>query len=218
MTDTAKPMLVRRSRGVATLMILGLLTATVLASPVGGAPSKKKVRRIATKVFNGRFPGAFADALSRAETSGHFSCNALTWQESNTTPGFATGGTNGMARTSNDSGSFSCNVALPHGATITGVRFAVYDQNPSSNMGPCTLRRLRLTAPIGSGGTMLDAGSSSGSPGDMTLSSTAVSDPVVDNDNFSYLLSCAFASSGGALGVYGAIVDYEVGGAEGIAA
>jgi hypothetical protein len=100
---------------------------------------------------------------------------------------------------------------LPHGGVITGARFAVADFNPVSAVA-CELERVRLSPPIASGGVIASAGSSppSEAPGDMVLSTTTISEPVVDNANFAYLAQCSWPSSGGGLGAYGAIVDYTL--------
>ena len=79
--------------------------------------------------------------------------------------------------------------------------------------------RRRLTAPIDVGDTIavLPSTGDAATPGDVQLSTTAISNAVVDNINYDYTLQCAMDPSG-TIALYGATVEYTLTGAQGAAA
>jgi len=94
------------------------------------------------------------------------------------------GGSGGAFFTSICSSSLSTGVNLPHGATVTGFKVYFYD-NSAQNLN-VSLYRLDNTY----GGYLnLASVATSGTLGYSNLSTSTISNPVINNQNYSYLIS-----------------------------
>jgi hypothetical protein len=145
--------------------------------------------------------------------TGYYSCAGSAWES-------ALGGTvydtnNGLKyRISGDTGTFRCSVEIPHGATITAVRFSVVDSDPTDVT--CRLDRTNMAASIGTEVHMASA-ATTGTPGAVRIEDLTINSPVVDNAQYSYFAQCSVEGTTIATGVYGANIEYTVSGLNGAA-
>jgi hypothetical protein len=145
--------------------------------------------------------------------TGYYSCAGSAWES-------ALGGTvydtnTGLKyRISGDTGTFRCSVEIPHGATITAVRFSVVDSDPTDVT--CRLDRTNMAASIGDEVHMASA-ATTGTPGAVRIEDLTINSPVVDNAQYSYFAQCSIDGTTIAAGVYGANIEYTVSGLNGAA-
>jgi hypothetical protein len=141
-----------------------------------------------------------------------FTCAGTTWENQRSTEGY--GGWGSLKHGDGTLGVFRCNVAIPTGATVTEVSFAVKDTNPAQAIH-CAMFRTNLTTLIGGEAFMAQA-STSGSPGAVRISNiTKISHPLIDNANFAYFVQCTVGSDA-STGIYAAIVTYTMNAEPGI--
>ena len=107
----------------------------------------------------------------------------------------------------------SCEVSLPHGATVTKLSAGV-DDTSTSWAGFCRLRRIDIVGGfsgvgIGFDGVMAltSVTSTSGTPGKVALSTTDIADPLVNNFRYGYYVVCGTAND---VRIIGATVHYEL--------
>ena len=145
--------------------------------------------------------------------TGYYSCAGTAWESA---LGSTVYDTNFSLkyRISGDPGTFRCSVEIPHGATITAVRFSVVDSDATDVT--CRLDRTNMAASIGTEVHMANV-STSGSPGAVRLEDLTINSPVVDNAQYSYFAQCSVEGTTIATGVYGANIEYTVSGLNGAA-
>jgi len=120
-------------------------------------------------------------------------------------------GTVGSLVTSHKGG-FRCNVVIPDGARITGASATVRNSDPTGTV-ECLVVRTHLDVPTTTGDTVADIGSAPAQTGDIVLSTTTITNGVVNNARFSYRFSCALSDGtgeSGSLGLFGGRVTYTV--------
>lgn len=83
-------------------------------------------------------------------------------------------------------------VNLPDGATVTALDFFI---NMATGVGTADVDLQRIDPTDGTIVTMATAAYSSGT-GDITLTDSSITSPVIDNENFSYLLSASMNDGG----------------------
>jgi hypothetical protein len=110
-----------------------------------------------------------------------------------------------------DAGTLRCSASIPHNATVTSVSFHVRDA-VATELGPCKLSRASSTGAVVD---MADAGSTSGMPGNTTLTDTTITNPVVDKSAFTYWAQCDLSANSADLGIYGVNVTYLITAANG---
>jgi hypothetical protein len=200
----------RLTRGIAVLLVLAGLWA-LIASPAGAGKALTKQK--AKKLF---YTKAKADARYLEEgqvLNGSYICGAFAWQEGTDSQTF---NANGPLRTGGAPfSSFTCNVPLPEGATITAVRYTVKDDSGSNEVTSMFLAAVRLVPPVvvETVASIPPTGDAA-TPGEVQLSTTAISKPVVDPH---YRYDLGISVTGGSVGFYGATVEYTVPAAQGAA-
>ena len=105
-------------------------------------------------------------------------------------------------------GVLTCPLQLPPGATITAVKFHLYDSYPSQNIGPCNLSRVKLDPPSGTIQSLAGPRSTSGAPGYVTLTDTSIERATVNNHYYAYYASCTLSFMSSDLGILGVSVRY----------
>lgn len=145
--------------------------------------------------------------------TGYYSCAGTAWESA---LGATVYDTNNSLkyRISGDPGAFRCSVEIPHGATITAVRFSVVDSDPTDVT--CRLDRTNMAASIGTEVHMASA-TTTGTPGAVRIEDLSINSPVVDNAQYSYFAQCSVEGTTIATGVYGANIEYTVSGLNGAA-
>ena len=158
-----------------------------------------------------RLDGFHASQLVRKAESftGYFSCAGTAWE--NASSG-STHFSSGSLKFSTNFATFRCSVNLPHGARVIAVNFGVRDLEAASNVF-CFMFRTNMTAAIGTE-TLMASVNTNGTPENVRISTTSITGPVIDNQNFAYYLSCS-AGANSNLGLYGGIVRYTVSGQRG---
>ena len=148
-----------------------------------------------------------------AVRTGYFSCAGSAWESALGSTVYDTN--NGLKyRISGDTGTFRCSVEIPHGATITAVRFSVVDSDPTDVT--CRLDRTNMAASIGDEVHMASA-ATTGTPGAVRIEDLTINSPVVDNAQYSYFAQCSVEGTTIAAGIYGANIEYTVSGLNGAA-
>ena len=200
------------ARGTIVLAVALLAAVTLIASPAGAGQALTKQK--AKKLF---YTKTKADARYLEEgqvLNGSYTCGALAWQEGTSAQTFDT---NGPLRTgAAPFSSFTCNVPLPEGATITAVRFTVKDSSAAGQVTSMSLSSVRMVPPVMvQGVASVPPTGTTEMPGQVQLSAPAISAPLVDGD-FAYGLSVIVEGTGD-VGFYGATVEYTVPAAQGAA-
>jgi hypothetical protein len=145
--------------------------------------------------------------------TGYYSCAGTAWESALGSTVYDT--FNSLKyRISGDPGTFRCSVEIPHGATITAIRFSVVDSDPTDVA--CRLDRTNMAASIGTEVHMASV-TTSGTPGAVQLEDIAINSPVVDNAQYSYFAQCSVEGSTINAGVYGANIEYTVSALKGVA-
>ena len=145
--------------------------------------------------------------------TGYYSCAGTAWESALGSTVYDT--FNSLKyRISGDIGTFRCSVEIPHGATITAVRFSVVDSDPTDVT--CRLDRTNMAASIGTEVHMASA-TTTGTPGAVRIEDLTINSPVVDNAQYSYFAQCSVEGTTIATGVYGANIEYTVSGLNGAA-
>ena len=122
---------------------------------------------------------------------------------------------NNETRTSNDAsvGTFTCPLDIPHGATITTFMASLDDRSVSSGSF-CSLWRMDVTGGLlGAGnGTFIQLAQSPstvGSSGDQVVSTSTITNPVVDARRYAHYALCT-AGNNQDLGINGVVVHYTL--------
>ena len=145
--------------------------------------------------------------------TGYYSCAGSAWESALGSTVYDT--FNSLKyRISGDTGTFRCSVEIPHGATITAVRFSVVDSDPTDVT--CRLDRTNMAASIGTEVHMASA-TTTGTPGAVRIEDLSINSAVVDNAQYSYFAQCSVEGTTIATGVYGANIEYTVSGLNGAA-
>jgi hypothetical protein len=184
----------RAGKLVATCKSTGRLPDNIIAT----APNSARL--------GGKVPADYL--LKSAMSTRSFSCSGSVMTPGGSGVMYETGG--GLLTSRN--GFFRCNVVIPDGATITGASATVRD-NDSVGTIACAVSRQHVDVPTTASDSVADVGMASPQDGDVVLSTTAITNGVVNNARFAYRLSCAL--SGGAdaddsLGIFGGRVTYRV--------
>jgi hypothetical protein len=151
--------------------------------------------------------------LRRGESfTRHFSCAGVAWENGRSTEAHSISGSLKHGQGSVPGPLFYCNVDIPTGATVTAVSFAVKDSNPAGFL-TCGMGRTNMTNQIGLI-TQMAIVDSIGRLGGVRITDTTINQPVIDNANFSYFLTCGVGDDS-STGIYGGIVTYRVNAAAG---
>ena len=110
-------------------------------------------------------------------------------------------------------GALRCHAALPNAATVTGVTYTVFD-NDAANVS-CRLLRTDLTTPVTAEDNVAAPVSSSGTPGETTITAATLTNTTIANASFAYSLECTLNSTDINNGVFGAVVNYTITAANG---
>jgi hypothetical protein len=112
-------------------------------------------------------------------------------------------------------GWYGCHLDLPNRATITRVRFSVYDKSTTASVDYCSLWRSPLMATAAHQAQSMADVTETGypqKPGNIRKTDSTIAHPVIDNLNYVYRLQCEIAD-GDAIkhtGIYGADVMYTI--------
>jgi hypothetical protein len=138
---------------------------------------------------------------------GHYTCSAAMMQPRESGHTYQGGG----ARFTTDSfgGAFDCGVLLPDGATVTGIRGAVYDGSALGQV-QCNLRRWSLFV----GGPNVEMAqtpltSLDGAPGAVVIEDTTIDSATIDNELYAYSGQC-YTTTPYTTIIYGFQVIYTV--------
>jgi hypothetical protein len=195
------------------LILIGIMLGSVLVRPAMG--------HVAGWIHNWSVhirPRVVALGDSRwvrrvAVQTGYYSCAGTAWESALGSTVYDT--FNSLKyRISGDPGTFRCSVEIPHGATITAVRFSVVDSDATDVA--CRLDRTNMAASIGTEVHMASV-ATSGTPGAVRIEDFTINSPVIDNAQYSYFAQCSVEGSTINAGVYGANIEYTVSGLNGAA-
>lgn len=147
--------------------------------------------------------------VRKAETfTGHWGCAGSAFE--NTRPADAYGLDSSLKV---GPGLFRCSIDLPDGAIITEVRASVSDTGTGGIS--CTLWRTAMTGTeIGDEDLMGTTPTTSGSPGDTTLTDASISLNTIDNALFTYFIECGAENAN--TGLYGTNLTYQITGEQGV--
>lgn len=138
-------------------------------------------------------------------TRGFFSCPSTAWYPDENDDAYWTSGSKRFSTTSPVS-VFYCNATLPHGATVTSVRFSLYDA-VSPDFVACSLLRTNL---VTHGEIDMAAVATDPPVGDTIQTDKTIAKPTIDNKRFTYAFKCALFGSDASIGFYGASAGYEL--------
>jgi hypothetical protein len=137
----------------------------------------------------------------------HFTCEGTAWENAFSWRDYTSGGVGKTGNGASPPTYFVCSVHLPDGATVTEVSFSFFDVHATQD-NQCAMWRTDLTTVIGeTWPPMAYVVMSTGTPGSVRMSETAIRNPVIDNARFSYFLAC-FVGNDADTGLYGATVEY----------
>ena len=145
-------------------------------------------------------------ARSDVPVTGHVNCMGISMQP------WASGMTYTASATGryiiSGSGYFNCPVVLPDGATITALRAGVYDAH-ATGLIACYILAVSpdFVAVDYSPATTPDSGDT---PGYTVLEDDTISQPLVDNGAYSYMVECELSAAGADLVLRGVSVEYTV--------
>ena len=174
------------------LVFTGVLLGAVLVAPVlaRGTPTSGAIEPAATQTRT-------VSCMGRAFHPDHSSA-ATTFELS------------GPARSGE--GIFSCDPGLPNKATVTRVRFTLFDSTATGEAF-CHLIRGALAASNDPDEQVMAQVAATGvadTPGGVRRGDTSIAFATVDNTMWSYLLSCNLSEATGALSIVGASVNYTI--------
>ena len=116
---------------------------------------------------------------------------------------------------------FTCNASLRHGATVTGVSFALVDWASFAQVANCQLKRTGLQFGYTEGGpgdvlASVPATGEAATPGVVRYTDSTITNGKVNNNRYGYMLRCDIDPSGGApevpwVGLFGASIAYTTG-------
>ncbi|MFQ5517288.1 MAG: hypothetical protein ACE5E8_06915, partial [Acidimicrobiia bacterium] len=143
--------------------------------------------------------------------TGYFSCAGTTFTPYESTVDYSSSSSLRYRTSVTGNGRFRCNVAIPNGATVTGVDFSIKDSSGTDSVSNCEMWRTNLTTSIGVETQMANAGGTTAgdTAGSRVISDTTISSATVDNDNYAYFLQCAINGTTTATGIWGADVSYS---------
>jgi hypothetical protein len=183
----------------------GLLFAGVVLGIVVVGPAAASMRQ----------PIASATTAELATTqSRSVSCSSTGFFPLDTDTGYEN---YGAVRSAERGDTLRCEIALPHRATVTRVRFTLWDNNSTGSVGPCELRRMDLVAATtGVEQTMasLPATGLAAVPGNSRVSTSSISFASVDDSRYAYWLQCNVSGTP-FIGIYGADVTFSISSANG---
>jgi hypothetical protein len=112
-----------------------------------------------------------------------------------------------MGGTYGNASALNASVMLPEGATVTSVAATIYDGDATYNATVVLARSTWATL-----GTTTNMASivSSGSAGNATLSTSSITNPVIDNLNFGYFIVFQTVEAGANLGLFNVRITYTV--------
>ena len=150
---------------------------------------------------------AFLHRMVNQDLTGHYACPGGSFLATDGATPWARGNAETYATQPGvGENLFRCNVALPHGATVSNATFTVADFDPSNDV-TCSLVRVDLLdSDIGTTVTMASASTTS-TAGPQDVPDLTISSPTVDNENFAYFAECLLAGSSQTT-IYGATVEY----------
>lgn len=147
--------------------------------------------------------------------TGYWSCPSQAFQEFSSSSTYVTG-EDGYAY--GDS-LLTCNVTLPHGATVTGFSATLHDTSPTT-LAFCDLSSKDLSSTIGEQTFLAFAETEvSATPGDIRVAGTFHEVPLtIDNQNFAYRARCMGDSGTSTTGFFGVTITYTLTAIQGAAA
>ena len=166
---------------------------------------------------------AVSDATTTTYTRSA-SCAGLDFYPTDSATDYSNNGTLRVRTSSNGSGVFRCDPALPTGAIVTKVQFTVQLQvvvpaDGGTGVRSCALRRSGLTATSAATAETIAQVSPSGPTGGIYRASApiAASKATVDNSSYGYWLECwsDYYDTDLGIGIYGADVIYTITAAKG---
>jgi hypothetical protein len=103
-----------------------------------------------------------------------------------------------------------CALSLPHGKTVTSVKFQLFDESPAGGISGCYVSRVKLAPPDGSFQRLAGPLESGGSFADgyVVRTDTSIINAVIDNKKFAYFAECQ-APGVMEMGVVGVSVFYS---------
>jgi hypothetical protein len=168
-----------------------------------------------TPVVNARtLNGLSSDEFVRATGPivGHYSCAAQAMGPSLSGYGW-TADKNGIYLRSGEIGWFNCPVHLPDGATVTALRGAVRD-NSTRGQAVCYMQAIAPDWPAAGYAMAFTAytGDTTTS-GDTTLLDDTITEPVVDNTKYAYVVECELSGeTNTSVLLHGVAIDYTLAG------
>jgi hypothetical protein len=104
-----------------------------------------------------------------------------------------------------------CALSLPHGATVTTVKFHMIDGLPGQSIDDCIVGRTRLDPPTGAWQRMAGPMSSGGpfDAGYVTRTDKTIAHSVINDRRFAYWASCEPSTANTGLLLYGVSVGYR---------
>jgi hypothetical protein len=102
-------------------------------------------------------------------------------------------------------GVFDCPLGLPNGATITAVRFHLFDADAVANIG-CRIHRVRLADGLHQ--FVTESRGTNGTPGSVTLGAASITHALVDDRQFGYFAGCSLGADSTELGIGGVSIRY----------
>jgi hypothetical protein len=123
----------------------------------------------------------------------------------------------GVVRSAERGDIMRCEIALPHRAVVTRVRFTLWDNNASGSVGPCALKRMDLVAATTGVEQTMASVAATGvgpTPGKTRVSAPSITSPAVDDSRYVYWLQCQVDGTP-FTGVYGADVTFNITSANG---
>jgi hypothetical protein len=187
----------------------GKLVATCKSN--GRLPNNIIAKAPDSSRLGGKPPSAYLLGIKVSTRT--FSCGGSTMTPDSNGITYVTEGT----RVESHNGVFRCNVALPDGAVITKATAAVHDADSAGTI-TCAVARNRIDVPTFTPDAIAQLGTAIASSNDTVLSTTTISNGVVNNARYVYRLSCAMGGgvdAADSLGVYGGSVTYTITAAKG---
>jgi hypothetical protein len=218
-------------------VVVAMVAAGILAAFVGGAYSSDVFSDVPSEAFyhndvtwlantgltagcgGGKFcperavtrgqMAVFLHKLVSATRTGHFSCDGTTWEPLDSSMTFGHAGGVYRHRTSTaGNGNFRCNLALPHGSTVTEMTYVVHDSDAVGFVG-CQTIRIDQTGTTGAFETLASGATTAAFTGGASeLVDSSITNAAIDNSRYSYFAQCAPSTGTSATGIYGATVTY----------
>jgi hypothetical protein len=198
-TQCSTTRIARAGKLVATCRSNGRLPNNIIAK----APDSSRL--------GGKLPSAYV--LGSKVSTRTFSCGGSTMTPDSDAVVYVTEAT----LVESHDGVFRCNVALPDGAVITKATAAVHDSDTVGTI-TCAMARNRVDVPTFNPDAVAQLGTAIAGSNNTVLSTSTISNGLVNNAKYVYRLSCAMnggVDSADSLGVYGGTVRYTVSAAKG---